>query len=442
MPSDPSVSEQVVAPMSNKARYALIVTVEGLGTNLVGCYGGAIGPTKNWDSFACRSIVFDQFWADTLRPIDVLESMWTGKHFASRSKDQASNDQASNDPAEESNRLLDRAMLITDSIEIVEESTRGEFGSVLLIEAQADESDEDAPTQITRLFEAALGQWATQLEDFPILWIHSRGLNGDWDAPYEYRCVMCDEGDPEPPFGTSPGKLTITEETDPDEVFGLACAMGAQAMAFDDAWSMIEEILGELGIADECLQVLAGVQGYPVGEHGSVGPSARAFYAESLHLPLVVRPGGQLDVGVRVPFIVQPNSVWKTVVGWMGDHTEAVYADSMSTDLVLEIEALPAELWPIKNQMAYSCGEGQVHVAVPAWSCRWSSGEMPDGVETERVELFATPDDRWQQNEVSQRAVAIVEALTERRDAWLKCCLEDKLVEWTPLSSELTHPIR
>ncbi len=440
MPSDPSVSEPVVAPMSNKARYVLIVTVEGLGTNLVGCYGGAIGPTKNLDSFACRSIVFDQFWADTQRPVDVLESMWTGKHFASRV-----NDQAINAPAIESNRLLDRAMLITDSIEIVEESTRGEFGSVLLIEAQADEADEseeDAPTQITRLFEAALGQWATRLEDFPILWIHSRGLNGDWDAPYEYRCVMCDEGDPEPPFGTSPGQLTITEETDPDEVFGLACAMGAQAMAFDDAWSMIEEILGELGIADDCLQVLAGVQGYPIGEHGCVGHGVGALYAETLHLPLVVRPGDQLDVGVRVPFIVQPNSIWNTVVGWMGDRNEAVQSDAMCTDLVSDIEALPAEDWPTKNQMAYSCCEGQVHVAVPAWSCRWSTGEASDGTETQRVELFATPDDRWQQNEVSQRAIAIVEELAERRDAWLRCCLEEELVEWTPLSSELTHPIR
>ncbi len=426
------MTEQVVAPMTRRNRYVLVVTVEGLGTNLVGCYGGAIGPTKNLDSFACRSIVFDQFWADTLRPIDVLESMWTGKHFASRSIDLP----------EECSTLLDRAMLITDSIEIVEESTRGEFGSVLLIDAVTDAWDEDAPTQITRLFEAALGQWATQLEEFPILWIHSRGLNGDWDAPYEYRCVMCDEGDPEPPFGTVPGQLTITDETDPDEVFGLACAMGAQAMAFDDAWSMIEEILGELGIADDCLQVLAGVQGYPIGEHGCVGHGLGALYAESLHLPLVVRPGVPLDVGVRVPFIVQPNSIWKTVVGWMGDLNDVVQSDSMCTDLVCEIEALPAEFWPIKNQMAYSCSEGQVHVAVPAWSCRWSSSEIPVGTETQRVELFATPDDRWQQNEVSQRAIAIVEELAECRDTWLRCCLERELGEWAPLSSELTHPIR
>ncbi len=418
--------------MSTKPRYALIVSVEGLGTNLVGCYGGAIAPTKNLDSFACRSIVFDQFWADTFRPVDVLESMWTGKHFASRC----------NDPSAICHALFERAMLITDSVEVIEESTRVDFGSTLLIETQSDESEEGDQTQITRLFEAALGQWATQREEYPVLWIHSQGLNGVWDAPYEYRCVMCDEGDPEPPFETVPGVLEITEETDPDEVFGLACAMGGQAMVLDDAWSMIEEILGELGIADDCLQVLAGVQGYPIGEHGWVGQGAASLYAEALHLPLVLRPGKQLDVGIRVPFMVQPNSILKTLCNWLGIDDAEVISDVMSTDLVSEVEALPAEDWPTKNQLAYSCIEGQVHVSVPAWSCRWSADSESARTDAERVELFATPDDRWQQNEVSQRAQSIVEELTERRDAWLRCCVEKKQVEWAPLGSELTHPIR
>ena len=130
--------------MSSKPRYVLIVTVEGLGTNLVGCYGGAIGPTKNLDSFACRSIVFDQFWADTFRPVDILASMWTGAHFASRVKS----------PNAKCNALFDQAMLITDSNDVIEESTRGDFGSVLLIDAHTDVLDEGDQTHIGRLFEA------------------------------------------------------------------------------------------------------------------------------------------------------------------------------------------------------------------------------------------------------------------------------------------------
>lgn len=425
--------------MSSKPRYVVVVTVEGLGTNLVGSYGGAIAPTKNLDSFACRSIVFDQFWADTFRPVDILESMWTGVHFAARCHDSSKSDRSTL-----CNPLFERAMLITDSSDVIEESTLADFGSVLMIDSESSESIEDELSQFSRLFETALGQWATQLDEFPILWIHSRGLNGTWDAPYEYRCVMCDEGDPEPLFDTIPGQLTLTEETDPDEVFELACSMGAQAMVLDDAWSMIEELLEQLGIADDCLQVLAGVQGYPIGEHGYVGNDAEALYAETLHLPLIVRPGNQMKVGVRVPFMVQPNSFLSTMARWLvGDsESNSVSPDLVSTDLVMETEALPAELWPVKNQLAYSCYQDQVHVAVPAWSCRWSTATRLDVEETQRVELFATPDDRWQQNEVSQRAVSIVEELTMRRMEWLRCCTTSELAGWERLSSELTHPIR
>ena len=467
--------------MSEKPRYAVIVTVEGLGTNLVGCYGGAIAPTKNLDSFACRSIVYDQFWADTFRPVDILESMWTGSHFSAR--------EANSESTRALETILERALLITDSVELIEEGAAEGFGSVLLIESEVSqpsegaevefddsqvdtgdfaseeheesESEEEHP-QFTRLFQAALGKWAMQIDEFPILWIHSRGLNGTWDAPYEYRCVMCDEGDPEPPFDMIPAQLKITDATDPDEVFGLSCSLGAQSMGLDDAWALVEEVLEKLGIAGDCLQILAGVQGYPIGEHGFVGQIAESLYAETLHLPLIVRPGDELKVGIRVPFMVQPNSVLKTIENWLdsgADAAESTY-DKVRTNLVLETDALPAESWPLKNQVAFSCYQGQVHLAVPAWSCRWSEQLSSNSDEVQRVELFATPEDRWQQNEVSQRAHSIVEELTLHRDEWLSRCrsidlcqsdestldssssAENHAIEWQPLSSELTHPIR
>ena len=244
--------------------------------------------------------------------------------------------------------------------------------------------------------------------------------------------------------GSEPGAdWRSTTDTDPDEVFGLACAMGAQAMVLDDAWAMIEEVLEQLGIASECLQILAGVQGYPIGEHGWVGHEGGGLYAETLHVPLVVRPGDQLHVGVRVPFMVQPNSVLKTLLCWFGENSDLAYADVGCTDLTCEIDAVPAEHWPIKNQLAYSCHEDQTHVAVPAWSCRWSIGTShSEAGSVESVELFATPDDRWQQNEISQRAQGTLEELTQQRDAWLQCLLETNGTDWMALSSDLTHPVR
>jgi hypothetical protein len=454
----------------------VIVTIEGLGTNLVGCYGGSIGPTKNWDHFAAHAIVFDQFWADALRPVDVLESMLLGEHFANRSSRYAP------ETSEAVSTLFARALLVTDSLNVIEQMSCDFFGDTLLVESQSDDprtddadsgddddqwggdeawdehresddesandpSNQETSTQITRLFEAALGRWASVLEEYPILWIHSQGLNGRWDAPYEYRSIMCDEGDPDPPVDTTRAQLKLAPDTDPDLVFGMACAAGGQAIAMDDAWGMIEEILEQLGIAEECLQVLAGVSGYPMGEHGWVGYSpqslhAETLHAESLHLPLIVKPANRLELGVRVPFMVQPHSLRKTVSAWLSsdDSPSDSFSDSIGSgiDLVTQTDALPADQWPLGNQLACSCFENQFHMAVAAWSCRWSDAANGG----ERVELFAMPDDRWQQNEVSQRAVAIVGMLTEQRDKWLASIDTNSNTDMEPLPSDLTHPMR
>lgn len=454
----------------------VIVTIEGLGTNLVGCYGGSIGPTKNWDHFAAHAIVFDQFWADTLRPIDVLESMLLGEHFANRSRRYAP------ETSEAMSTLFARALLVTDSLNVIEQMSCDFFGDMLLVESQTDDprtddadsaddddrwggdeawdehresddesadhpSNQETSTQIARLFEAALGRWASVLEEYPILWIHSQGLNGRWDAPYEYRSIMCDEGDPDPPVDTTRAQLKLAPDTDPDLVFGMACAAGGQAIAMDDAWGMIEEILEQLGIAEECLQVLAGVSGYPMGEHGWVGYSpqslhAETLHAESLHLPLIVKPANRLELGVRVPFMVQPNSLRKTVSSWISaeDSLSDSLSDSIGSgiDLVTKTDALPADQWPLGNQLACSCFENQFHMAVAAWSCRWSDAASGG----DRVELFAMPDDRWQQNEVSQRAVAIVGMMTEQREKWLASIVANGNTQMEPLPGDLTHPMR
>jgi len=453
------MNEPSAAPKSLKSPRVLVVTIEGLGTNLVGCYGGAIGPTKNWDSFASRGIVFDQFWADTLQTLDVLESMWSGTHFVQRQMD----DREERDCVE---ILLHRGLLVTDSMLVIEGMSRDYFRDVLLVEpGEGDDEDlqDQEQTQLERLFEAALGRWATQMNECPVLWIHSRGLSGTWDAPYEYRQVMCDEGDPDPPSSSDPAELRITSETDPDEIFGMSCCAGGQAIAMDDAWGLIEETLLGLGIEDDCLQLLAGVTGYPMGEHGWVGYGGQSLYAETLHCALIVRPANQLPLGIRVPFMVQPNSVLTTIAQWFGmGETEKDASGISGIDLVSQSGAFPADQWPIANQLAYSSFEDQVHIAVPAWSCRWSQsaekpelddealGEFPEGASSEatnsrgifeREELFAMPDDRWQQNEISQRAVATLEQMREYRTRWLQSCLKRER-DWETLPSELTHPTR
>ncbi len=411
-------------------RHVVILTIEGLGCNLVGSYGGAIAPTKNWDSFASRAIVFDQYWADTLLPYDVLESMWSGTHFGSRQGNQVAS------PMQWENGLL-----VTDSLSLVENMDRDAFGDVLFAETSDSTEGESGTTHIEQLIETALGAWANQLSDYPFLWIHSKGLSGKWDAPYEYRMVMCDDGDPDPPRETEPASLRIMPNTDPDEIFGWACAAGGQSIAYDDAWSIIENALGELGLAESSLLVLAGVAGFPMGEHGWVGTAGQSLYAETIHLPLIIRPGHQLDLGIRVPFMVQPHMIASTIRSWLGGN-KAIGESASPMDLVTQTDAFAAEHWPPANQVACSLFQDQIHVAVPAWSCRWECNRDQTELPQEKAELFAMPDDRWQQNEISQRALEVLESMVQVRAGLLDNLRSGSLANSDALPKELINPQR
>lgn len=417
-----------------------MITIEGLGTNLVGCYGGAIAPTKNWDRLASKSIVMDQFWADALRPVDVLHSLWSGSHFAARKCGSVQLESA----MQLQSNFLEKILFATDSLPVLEESDTKWFGDILYfesdlnaaLESQQESEDDSVTTQVEQLFQAAIGKWSAQLQDHPFLWIHSSGLNGPWDAPYAYRQIMCDEGDPEPPLDQEPAELQLTENTDPDDVFGHSCSAGGQAIAMDEAWALLQDAIEELGIADECLLILAGVSGYPMGEHGWVGNGLNALFSESIHLPLVIRPGNRLDIGHRLPFIVQPHQLIGFMNQWLFPNET-----QRELDLIQIPDLPPAESWPIIYQCGFSVHEHEMHLVVPAWSYRWSQTANGEIV----TQLYAMPDDRWQQNEVSQRAGSTVEILESLRGQWLTTFQGADIASQhvaTSLPQELTHPFR
>lgn len=447
---------------STMPRTMIVVTIEGLGTNLVGCYGASICPTPFWDAFASKAIVFDQFWSDALSPVNILESMWTGSHFASRcgtasedsiaynTKREFSNsgEFGNDDGADRPSDLFTHAMLVTDSDEAASNVADELFGDVAVLQ---DDLDELQPsTAFASLLEKALGVWAERMDEFPILWIHSRGLNGPWDAPYEFRQMMCDEGDPDPPTDTDPPNLRVATDTDPDEVFGHACAAGGQAIAFDAAWEWLEDAIEQLGIAEHCMLALAGVDGYPIGEHGWVGPRGDSLYGERLHVPLIVRPGHSMPLGIRVPQIVQPHSLLELWNAWWNDESFSI-DDPALVDGLFAPDA-PTQ-WPVNRQYALSIHKDQTHLVVPGWSGRWykniAHATNEHAHETtglfateEHVELYAFPDDRWQQNEIAMRAVVVAESLTTARNQILNNFQSQSTDQSVTLDEQLITPDR
>lgn len=482
---------------------AIVVTVEGLGTNLVGCYGNALTPTPAWDRFASQSLVADQFWMDGLDPVEVLKSMWSGLHRRER----AIIHEGENASQE---KMKIPGLLVTDDPRVYEAALRYIDGEVQLVEIAYT-----VETRFSSLVLDALNQWIPKLEKYPWLWIHSRGLQGPWDAPYELRLTMCDEGDPKPPSDVEPPVRIVDSSTDPDEIFGWACGAGGQVIAMDEVWGLLADTIQELGFEASALVVLAGVHGYPLGEHGMVGllgesgnpdvpattPPKGSMYAERLHCPLIIRPGDRLPLSIRFSQFVQPHHLAGVIEDWIegsawiegdaaseGDrHFQSTQADGIESardgwtlSKMMHGSGVDRLRWLPFQRSAFAWGEKEAALMLPSWSARFSTLEpnstLADattelwghlvtdaasiGIETaetdrddrdevERgpltIELFAMPDDRWQQNEISARAPAVVDAMNSLLNAWMQIDVHgrDRLTEllWN-VDEALLTPIR
>ncbi len=423
-------------------RRAILITIDGWGTNLVGTYGNSLCETPNLDRFAANSIVFDRVTSSSSKLEEVLKSIATGQHPCERPLE------GQCELSEFLQTLGKQSVFMTDDPEVAELPWAQSFNETFCFDPSNDGPNTDegealdwTETRLAAFVETSLGELAKFGEQSNGLpewtWLHLSGLSRTWDAPYEYRQQLCDdEDDPEPPHGTEPAQFRVDRQTDPDDVFGAACGAAAQGMIIDQIWSWIDTFLDEVVDREQCLVVLAGVRGYPLGEHQSVGFVSEDLYSELIQLPLIIQPG-RMAIGTRDDSLVQPMSIWTSIANWL------IAEPEKQTDLVEQVDRrrLSKILFtphlsesPSKQPLPVAClvaTSNTFALQVPRWSAVWLSktdSELGESGLTTR--LFLSPDDRWQQNDVTTRATEIADAMAETRDAWLKWlsegCLEDR----------------
>lgn len=349
-----------------KNGYGVFLTIEGWGCNLVGCYGNALVPTPYLDVFASKAWVFDQYWMDRFSAADLLRRVA---------------------PCESGSQEW---MIVTHSPK-AREYFQG-YGNVEVLELRGGEEYEYG---FQELIIRGIALWLDRKHEYPYLWIHSRGLCGDWDAPYEFRQLMCDEGDPDPPIGREPPELILPPGYDPDERFGWACGAGGQAICIDRGVEALMGLLDEIELIDSCWVVLSGVQGYPLGEHGGIGFSGVGGYAERLHCPLLIRLAQDEPLGGRIGDFMQPRGLSQ----WMRSLVRRISGE----DLCIEFEGYT-------DTMAYAMGAGELAMVTSAWSAVVGVEELSSGqVELKPIGVFCHPEDRWQQNEIQGRVPDVQE---------------------------------
>jgi arylsulfatase A-like enzyme len=209
--------------------------------------------------------------------------------------------------------------------------------------------------------------------------------------------------------------------------------------------------LNETVDRSECLVVLAGVRGYPLGEHRSVGFIHQDLFSELIHTPLIVQPG-MMPIGTRDASLVQLNSIWATVLRWLArddDVDSKVAAEIASRKVCVDLAATPdddrcdRESTRELPSICFVASDEATSLQVPRWSAIWQPNCGSDSLsEPESIRLYLSPDDRWQQNDATSRAMEIAEAMQAARDAYIQWLREGSPSESRPLLPEcLSHRI-
>ena len=299
----------------------ICLAVDRLRAAALGAYGNTWFETRALDSLASESFVFDHYLIDSPQLPLLYRSYWQGRHALEA--DPTEGDSRSGiDVLRESGWMT---ALITDepaaarlplaeSFEECRVSASGPASGGAVAEAINQ-------TQMAQLF-AEVATWIDTVgkndENQPfLLWVHSRGMDGAWDAPVELRNSLVEEDEPAPPQDARVPREQLDENHDPDQLHGAACAYAGQVMALDACVGALMDLLREHSLLENTLVVLLGVRGFPLGEHRRLGDVDAALHAELVHVPLLVRmPDGCGAMG-RSQSLIQPPDLLATLFDWL-----------------------------------------------------------------------------------------------------------------------------
>lgn len=362
----------------------VVVSIDRLGAGWLGPYGNAWIPTPALNRLAAESVLCEFMVSDSWDLGAVYRSYFSGV-AAWRTVD--STQPALAQLARAANY---KTLLITDADEIARHPFAPSFEHIDLLTWNRPARTALAANQ-TRLgdvFTAAAE--ALPRSDKPkFLWIHAAAMKAAWDAPQELRERVAAEDDPQPQSFVEPPSLELAKDYDPDFMLGIVQAYAAEVMAFDENLGTLLAALDAISDPAHTLLILTSPRGYALGEHLRVGAAGDALRGELLQVPLLVRYPDRATELTRLGGLHQPIDVYSLIAG-------AIKSQQ------------PISLESSVHEIIAASASGEIGLRTPHWFYR-QSGTGENCVK----ELYAKPDDRWEVNEVSQRAADVVAACEE-----------------------------
>lgn len=413
----------------------LVVAIDRLHAGFLGCYGNAWVVTPHFNRLAAEGFLLDQSFVDRPEITSLYESWWTGTHVLER--------QAGGQPPQLANRLKQAGLLttcVTDEQIVADYALACEFNEVIRVGSAAGEAEATAgaalaeETQVARVFASAAQFLETAREPF-CFWLHSRGMEAPWDAPYSFREQYADEDEAPPPSWIEPPRRFLAKNDDPDLMWSVCQAYAGQVTLLDECLGALRESLEEAELLDDTLLVVLGARGFPLGRNGRLGDVDGALFGELVQTPWLMRFPDGLGAAARCASLVQPCDLAATLLDAAGlEPPETGFGRSL-------MPLVRNELFAFRDRIALVGSASERGLRTPAWYLRVPSAGV-ESVEPPPAELYGKPDDRWEVNDVAGRCPDIVRSLEVAADDLIKGLASGDLSALPPLDDLLVNDSR
>lgn len=396
----------------------VVVSIDRLGAGYLGPYGNTWIETPGFNRLASRSLLLETVIAESPDLASTFRSYWTGRHALDLGRGDRDDSLTA--------RLREfgcRTTLVSDEPEVLQHPLAAAFEERVPVQSpdRTSAARDESETGMAGLFAVACERIASlggSAHAAPsLLWIHSRGMNAAWDAPYALRSQFADEDDPDPPTFVAPPSRELPESFDPDELLGCQQAYAGQVVLADLCLGALFDALEASPAAAETLLIVTSPRGFPLGEHGAIGACGDRLYGEVLQAPMLLRfPDGSF-ASRRSQALVQPGDLGVTVASWLG--TDGAAERRYGRNLLSQVagdehtfrQAVCSTAGPsLSSEPSSPPPEGEHSIRTPAWFMRRSG---------EGGQLYVKPDDRWEVNEVSDRCADVAEQLTAALEAYV-----------------------
>jgi membrane-anchored protein YejM (alkaline phosphatase superfamily) len=399
----------------------LVVVIDGLRASSLGAYGNTTYPTPALDRFAADSFLLDACYAPAPELDAIYRALWLSAH----NTDSLPRQLAANGY---------HTSLVSDEPAVASLVVTDHFDERLDVSAHAHpatRANDASQTTLAHVFATACDVVASTRSASPrLVWLHTRGMYGPWDAPLELQRSLLDEGDPSPIEAVTPPDFSLTNSDDPDAAFRFGCGYAAQVIVLDSCWEILLGAVESAGAAEPWLVMLLGARGLALGEHRRIGGVDPRMYVEQLHVPWLIRFPDGLGRLARSNRLVSHVDLLPTLL----DSIPAVAPPETtrfdgSSVRRLALSSRPA--W--RDALISTSPTGHRAIRTAEWCLRRDAPPHDEATSpansataSPRSELYVRPDDRWEANDVAKLCPDVVETLT--------LVMEDELKRLGPAS--------